>query len=149
MKKQFCLLLTGWLLPLVLFAQQIDKREQYDIAKDKVLYAIGYAHLDTEWNWDYPTVINEYIKKTMLDNFALFSKYPDYVFNFTGARRYNMMKEYYPELYKKVNDYIQQGRWYVAGSAEDEAEVNMSSSESVLRQVLYGNLFFKREFNKQ
>lgn len=149
MKKIFWLLLAGALLPLSIFAQQIDKREKYDISKDKVLYTIGYAHLDTEWNWDYQTVIDQYIKKTMEDNFILFEKYPDYVFNFTGSRRYNMMKEYYPELYKKVQDYVRQGRWYISGSSVDEAEVNMSSSESLLRHILYGNYFFKREFNKE
>jgi alpha-mannosidase len=149
MKRRFYLFLAAGLLPFSTFAQQIDQREKYDIQKDKVLYVIGYAHLDTEWNWDYPTVIDDYIKKTMVDNFALFEKYPDYVFNFTGSRRYNMMKEYYPDLYKKVGEYIRQGRWYIAGSSVDEAEVNISSSESLLRQVLYGNLFFKREFDKQ
>ena len=96
-----------------------------------------------------PTTINQYIRNTMEDNFKLFEKYPDYVFNFTGSRRYKMMKEYYPESYKKVADYINQGRWYVSGSSVDEGEVNISSSESVLRQVLYGNLYFKREFNKE
>jgi len=150
MKNRFYLLLIGGLLlPVLLFAQQIDKREKYDISKDKVLYTIGYAHLDTEWNWEYPTTINQYIKKTMDDNFKLLEKYPDYVFNFTGSRRYNMMKEYYPESYKKVKDYIAQGRWFISGSSVDEGEVNVSSSESVLRQVLYGNLYFKREFNKE
>ena len=124
-------------------------KQQYDITKEKVLYTIGYAHLDTEWNWDYPTTINEYIKNTMEENFRLFEKYPAYVFNFTGARRYNMMKEYYPESYKRVADYIRKGRWNVSGSSVDEGEVNISSSESVMRQVLYGNLFFKREFNKE
>ncbi len=130
-------------------AQPIMKRQNYDISKDRVLYTIGYAHLDTEWNWEYPTTINQYIRNTMEDNFKLFEKYPDYVFNFTGSRRYKMMKEYYPESYKRVTDYIRQGRWYVSGSSVDEGEVNISSSESVLRQVLYGNLFFKREFNKE
>ena len=149
MKNRFRLLLIGLLCPVLLLAQQIDKREKYDISKDKVLYTIGYAHLDTEWNWEYPTTINEYIKNTMVDNFKLFEKYPDYVFNFTGSRRYNMMKEYYPELYKRVGDYINQGRWFVSGSSVDEGEVNISSSESVLRQVLYGNIFFKKEFNKE
>lgn len=149
MKKCFFLVLIGGLLPFMAFAQQIDKREKYDISKDKVLYTIGYAHLDTQWNWEYPTTINEYIKKTMEDNFKLLEKYPDYVFNFTGSRRYNMMKEYYPESYKRVGDYIKQGRWFISGSSVDEGEVNVSSSESVLRQVLYGNLFFKREFNKE
>jgi alpha-mannosidase len=149
MMKTRTYLLAVALLPFLTFAQPLAQREKYDIAKDKVLYVIGYAHLDTEWNWDYPTVINDYIRKTMVDNFALFQKYPDYVFNFTGSRRYNMMKEYYPDLYKKVKEYISQGRWYIAGSSVDEAEVNISSSESLLRQVLYGNLFFKREFDKQ
>jgi alpha-mannosidase len=141
--------LIFFIYPFALSAQQVEKREKYDISTDKVLYTIGYAHLDTEWNWDYPTVINEYIRNTMNDNFKLFEKYPDYVFNFTGSRRYHMMKEYYPELYQKVKDYIKQGRWYISGSSVDEAEVNIASSESVIRQVLYGNLYFKREFEKQ
>ena len=148
-KNLFVFFILSLFCPILLSAQQIEKREKYDISKDKVLYTIGYAHLDTEWNWEYPITINEYIKKTMVDNFKLFEKYPDYVFNFTGSRRYNMMKEYYPELYKRVKDYIAQGRWYVSGSSVDEGEVNISSSESILRQVLYGNLFFKREFNKE
>ncbi|MCE1199382.1 MAG: glycosyl hydrolase-related protein, partial [Marinilabiliales bacterium] len=150
MNRILQILLTVMLLaPLFCAAQQIDKREKYDLSKDKVLYTIGYAHLDTEWNWEYPTTINEYIRNTMQDNFRLLEKYPDYVFNFTGSRRYNMMKEYYPEAYKKVKDYINQGRWYISGSSVDEGEVNISSSESVIRQVLYGNLYFKREFNKE
>jgi alpha-mannosidase len=60
-----------------------------------------------------------------------------------------MMKEYYPESYERVKDYIKQGRWFISGSSVDEGEVNVSSSESVIRQVLYGNLYFKREFNKE
>jgi alpha-mannosidase len=149
MKKQLILLIAAGLLPFLMLAQQSDKREKYDISKDKVLYTIGYAHLDTEWNWEYPTTINEYIRKTMDDNFLLLEKYPDYVFNFTGSRRYNMMKEYYPESYEKVKQYINQGRWFISGSSVDEGEVNVSSSESVLRQVLYGNLYFKKEFGKE
>jgi alpha-mannosidase len=146
--KKFIIVLVCMVLISASYGQPLAK-QQYDIAKEKVLYTIGYAHLDTQWNWDYPTTINQYIKNTMEDNFKLFEKYPDYRFNFTGSRRYNMMKEYYPESYKKVKDYISQGKWFVSGSSVDEGEVNISSSESILRQVLYGNLFFKREFNKE
>lgn len=147
MKKRFYGLLAGALfLPVLLFAQPKDRRDNYDITKGKVLYTVGYSHLDSEWNWEYPTTINLCIKNTMTENFHLFEKYPDYVFNFTGSRRYAMMKEYYPELYNKVVDYVHQGRWYVSGSSVDEGEVNMSSSEALIRQVLYGNKFFKNEF---
>lgn len=149
MKKLLYLILTGISFSMVLSAQPLLKREKYDISKEKVLYTVGYAHLDTEWNWDYPTTINEYIKNTMEENFYMFEKYPDYVFNFTGSYRYRMMKEYYPELYQKVKQYVNQGRWYVSGSSVDEGEVNISSSESIIRQVLYGNIFFKQEFGKE
>ncbi|MCJ7450112.1 MAG: alpha-mannosidase [Bacteroidales bacterium] len=145
--KRICLLIiTGFMIPVTMYSQPLEKRDKYDITKDKVLYTVGYAHLDTEWNWDYPATINEYIRNIMEENFYLFEKYPDYVFNFTGSRRYHMMKEYYPDLYKDVAEYIKRGRWYVSGSSVDEGEVNISSSESVIRQVLYGNNYFRREF---
>lgn len=141
--------MSGILITLMLNAQPLKDRAKYDISKDKVLYTVGYAHLDTEWNWDYPTTINEYIKNIMTENFHLFEKYPDYVFNFTGSRRYQMMKEYYPDLYARVKDYVRQGRWYVSGSSVDEGEVNISSSESLIRQVMYGNNYFRKEFDKE
>ena len=145
--KKILIIAIAW-LPLVGIAQPAKLRKPYDITKDRTLYTIGYTHLDTQWNWDYPTTIDEYIKRTMTGNFALFEKYPDFVFNFTGSRRYAMMKEYYPNLYAKVKDYVAAGRWNVGSACVDEGEVNISSSESMMRQVLYGNLFYKREFGK-
>jgi alpha-mannosidase len=65
-----------------------------DLTKQPTLYVVGYAHLDTEWRWEYPQVIDEYLSKTMQDNFSLFAKYPHYIFNFSGANRYRLMKEY-------------------------------------------------------
>lgn len=122
---------------------------KFDLAKEKVLYCVGYAHLDTQWRWDYCTTIDKYIRSTLEDNFARFEKYPGYVFNFTGSVRYEMMKEYYPEQYKKLKDYIAQGRWFVSGSSVDEGDVNVPSAEAIIRQVLYGNDFFRREFDKE
>lgn len=149
MKKKCLLLMIVGLIPILLFAQPLARQDKYDLMKDKVLYLIGYAHLDTEWLWDYPATINQNIKNTMEENFYLFNKYPDYVFNFTGSRRYGMMKEYYPELYKKVGQYIKEGRWHISGSSVDEGEVNVSSSESLVRQVLYGNDYFRKEFGTE
>ena len=149
MKKHFLAALTVLTVSTVCVAQPLSNMKPYSIEKDRLLYTVGYAHLDTEWNWDYPTTINELILNTMTENFRLFEKYPDYVFNFTGSRRYNMMKEYYPELFRKVQQYVAQGRWHVSGSSVDEGEVNISSSESLVRQILYGNQFFRTEFGKE
>ena len=117
-----------------------------DFSKDRTLYEIGYSHLDTEWRWSYPQVIREFLPNTLRDNFKLFDKYPDYVFNWTGSNRYKLMKEYYPEDYAKLKAYVAAGRWFPNGSNVEEGDVNMPSEESLLRQILYGNQFFRREF---
>ncbi len=146
-KKYFFLLII--LIPSLVFSQPFERRAKYDISKERILYTVGYTHLDSQYEWDYKTTVSEYLKNTMEENFRLLDKYPDYVFNFTGSRRYQLMKEYHPELFKKLKTYIAQGRWYVAGSSVEEAEVNISSSESVIRHVLYGNNYFRSEFNKE
>ncbi len=120
-----------------------------DLSRDKNLYAVGYAHLDTQWRWIYPDTIRDFIRNTMEQNFALMEKYPNYVFNFTGSRRYEFMKEYYPEEYARVKKYVAAGQWFPAGSSVDEGDANVPSLESMTRHFLYGNHFFQREFGKQ
>jgi alpha-mannosidase len=119
-----------------------------DLTKEPTLYVVGYAHLDTQWRWEYPQVIREFLPKTMHDNFALFEKYPHYVFNFSGANRYRMMKEYWPDDYAKLKQYVAAGRWFPAGSSMEEGDVNSPSAESIIRQILYGTQYFRHEFGK-
>jgi len=122
-----------------------QERPAPDLTRDPTLYVVGYAHLDTEWRWTYPQVIREMIPNTMRDNFRLFAAYPHYVFNFSGANRYRMMKEYYPAAYDSVKRYVAAGRWFPCGSSMEECDVNVTGAESIIRQVLYGNHFFRRE----
>src|SRR5215468_6732069 len=117
-----------------------------DLSREPTLYVVGYAHLDTEWRWCYPQTIREFIPNTLYHNFKLFDKYPSYVFNFTGSRRYQMMQEYYPEGYEQLKKYVAQGRWFPCGSSVDENDANVPSAESFVRHILYGNKFFRREF---
>jgi alpha-mannosidase len=133
---------------LTAFAAHAQSPQKPDLEQQPTLYAVGYAHLDTEWRWEYPQVIDEYIPNTMHANFALFEKYPHYIFNFTGANRYRFMKEYYPADFAKLKQYVADGRWYPAGSSVEEGDVNAPSAESIIRQVLYGNEWFRREFGK-
>src|SRR5581483_10862447 len=72
-----------------------------DLTKTPTLYVVPYAHLDTQWRWEFPQTISEYLLKTMRVNFDFIEKYPHYVFNWTGANRYRLMKEYFPSDYAK------------------------------------------------
>ena len=79
------------------------------MAKKKV-YTVATSHLDTIWSWDFETTVSKYIYKTLVDNFALFKKYPSYIFSFEGSYRYELMQEYYPELFEELKKYVEEGR---------------------------------------
>ncbi|WP_415197194.1 glycoside hydrolase family 38 C-terminal domain-containing protein [Silvibacterium sp.] len=132
-------------LTLASFAQSTAKP---DLSNEPTLYAVGYAHLDTEWRWEYPQVIDEYLRNTMEHNFTLFEKYPHYIFNFSGANRYRLMKEYFPQDFAKVDQYVASGQWFPAGSSMEEGDVNAPNAEAIIRQILYGNEWFQKEFGK-
>ncbi|MGH9588288.1 MAG: glycoside hydrolase family 38 C-terminal domain-containing protein, partial [Acidobacteriaceae bacterium] len=127
-------------------AAQTTTTTKPNLDKQPTLYVVGYAHLDTEWRWEYPQVIDEYLPNTMHQNFALFQKYPHYIFNFSGANRYRLMKEYDPADFATLKRYVAEGRWYPAGSSMEEGDVNAPSAESIIRQILYGNDWFRKEF---
>jgi alpha-mannosidase len=119
-----------------------------DITKQPTLYVVPYAHLDTQWRWEFPQVISEYLLKTMRVNFDYMDKYPHYVFNWSGSNRYRLMKEYYPADYERLKGYVAKGQWFPAGSSVEEGDVNLPSAESIFRQVLYGNTYYRKEFGK-
>ena len=73
-------------------------------------------------------------------------KYPEYKFMSSQAQLYKFLKEESPELYAEVKEMVRAGRWEVEGAMWVEADCNLSSGESLVRQVLYGKRFFKDEF---
>ena len=117
--------------------------------KNMKAYMVADAHLDTQWNWDVQTTIRHHIRNTLTQNLFLLKQYPDYVFNFEGAVKYAWMKEYYPELYNEMKQYVADGRWHLTGSSWDANEVIIGSPESWLRNILLGQTFYRSEFNRE
>ncbi|HBM02734.1 MAG TPA: hypothetical protein DD364_00580, partial [Ruminococcaceae bacterium] len=105
---------------------------------DKKIYTVATSHLDTVWSWDFETTVSKYIYNTLVDNFKLFEKYPTYKFSFEGSYRYELMEEYYPELFEKMKEYIKNGRWNVCGSAFENGDTNIPSPEALFRNILFG-----------
>lgn len=125
---------------LCVFAQGLHAQKEYKA------YMISNAHFDSQWNWDVQTSIDVYIRNTMVQNFWLLERYPDYVFNFEGGVKYSWMKEYYPEMYGQVKEWIRRGRWNVCGSTWDATDPNIPSPESFFRNILLGQQFYREEF---
>ena len=115
----------------------------------KKIYTVATSHLDTVWSWDFETTVSQYIYNTLVDNFKLFEKYPSYKFSFEGSYRYELMEEYYPELFDKMKDYIAKGRWNVCGSAFENGDTNIPSPEALFRKILLVNYYFDEKFGKR
>ena len=119
------------------------------MSNKKKIYTVATAHLDTVWNWDFETTVSKYIYNTLVDNFKLLKKYPSYKFNFEGSYRYELMEEYYPQLFEKMKEYIKEGRWSVCGSAFENGDTNIPSPEALFRNILFGNSYFDKKFGKR
>jgi alpha-mannosidase len=137
------------LIPLAIVALFVATLFAYDLSRDKVTYIAAESHLDTQWQWTLDGTIKVFLPNTMYRNFDIFDQFPGYVFSFEGAFRYMLMKQAYPADYARVKGYVASGNWAPVGGFVDAADVNVPCPESVVRQVLYGNGFFKDEFGKK
>ncbi|MBQ3006333.1 MAG: alpha-mannosidase [Clostridia bacterium] len=117
------------------------------MGKKKHVHTIATAHLDTIWNWDFERTVKNYIPQTLNWNFHLFKKLPEYVFNFEGAYRYELMEEYYPEQFEKLKEYVAKGNWYPCGAGWENGDVNVPSPEALFRNFLLGNEYFNEKFD--
>ena len=118
-------------------------------AKKAKAYMVSDAHLDTQWNWDIQTTINEYVWNTISQNLFLLKKYPEYVFNFEGGVKYAWMKEYYPEQFEEMKKFIEEGRWHISGSSWEASDALVPSIESAIRNIMLGQTYYRQEFGKE
>ena len=107
--------------------------------------AIGNAHLDVCWLWPYRETERK-VACTFAQQLRLMDMYPDYQFLQSTPETYQICKTLYPELYEKIKEKIRQGQWIADGSMWVEPDTNMTSGESLIRQLLHGKRFYKEEF---
>ncbi|OGV69628.1 MAG: alpha-mannosidase 2c1 [Lentisphaerae bacterium RIFOXYB12_FULL_65_16] len=114
-------------------------------SSDLTVTAVGHAHIDTGWLW---RVRESYRKcaRTFSSQIRLIERYPGYVFGASQAQLYAFTKERYPELYAKIQRQVKAGGWEVQGGMWVEADCNVISGESMVRQFLHGKNFFMDEF---
>ncbi len=107
--------------------------------------AVGHAHIDTGWLWP----VRESIRKsarTFATQLRLIERYPHYVFGASQPQHYTFVKEHYPRLFEKIREAVAAGRWECQGGMWVEADCNLISGESMVRQFVHGKGFFMDEF---
>ncbi len=112
---------------------------------DLEVIAVGHAHIDTAWLWPMAETVRK-TARTFASQLGLIARYPGYIFGASQPQLYAFVKRHYPALYAKIRQAVAEGRWECQGGMWVEADCNLTSGESLVRQILHGKNFFRDEF---
>ncbi|MEK3884589.1 alpha-mannosidase [Paenibacillus sp. PL2-23] len=109
--------------------------------------AIGHTHIDVAWLWRLKHT-REKSARSFSTVLRLMEQYPEYLFLQTQPQLYDYMKSDYPDIYAQMKERIAEGRWEAGGAMWLEADCNIPSGESLVRQLLFGTRFLEQEFGE-
>jgi len=107
---------------------------------------LGHTHIDVAWLWRLRHTREKTARSFSTVN-RLMEKYPEYIFIQTQPQLYDYLKEDYPDIYEHIKKRVAEGRWEPSGAMWVECDCNLASGESIIRQILVGKNFFKKEFD--
>lgn len=113
--------------------------------QNATVLCIGHTHIDCAWLWTLRQT-REKVQRSFATVLELMKRYPEYRFMSSQPLLYQNLKEEAPDLYEAVRKRVREGRWEPEGAMWVEADCNLTSGESLVRQVLYGKRFFLEEF---
>ncbi|OMD38327.1 alpha-mannosidase [Paenibacillus borealis] len=112
------------------------------------MHMVGQSHIDIAWLWPVRETVRK-VSRTFSTVCALMDKYPDFRYSQSQPQLYAFAKANYPQLYERIKERIAEGRWELVGGMWVEPDLNIPSGESLVRQMLYGQGFYMKEFGKR
>ncbi|OXS54674.1 alpha-mannosidase [Cohnella sp. CIP 111063] len=110
--------------------------------------AVGHTHIDVAWLWRLKHT-REKSARSFSTVLRLMERFPEYVFLQTQPQLYAYLKQDYPQIYEQIRERIREGRWEIGGGMWLEADCNLTSGESLVRQFLFGTRFMREEFGAE
>lgn len=112
---------------------------------DVIANCIGHTHIDVAWRWCLEQTRAKAVRSFSTE-LELMKEYPEHYFTSSQPQLYQYVKEDCPEIYEQIKQRVAEGRWEVEGAMWLEADCNLSSGESLIRQILHGKRFMQEEF---
>lgn len=113
--------------------------------EDVIATCVGHTHIDVAWLWTVAQT-REKVARSFSTVLKLMEEYPEYIFMSSQPQLYKMLKEDHPEIYARVKEKVKEGVWEPEGAMWLEADCNVTSGESLVRQIIHGKRFFEQEF---
>ena len=106
---------------------------------------IGHSHMDTVWLWPLQETKRK-LARTFANALKMMEIYPEYTFMASSAYHYEIIKQYYPDIFEGIKKRVAEGRWEATGGTWIEMDGNITGGEAAVRQFLYGQKFFRENF---
>ena len=107
--------------------------------------AIGHSHIDSAWLWPLRETIRK-VSRTCSSMVELLGDEPEFLYGMSSAQQYKWLKTHRPEVWERVKEAVAEERFLPLGGMWVESDTVMPSGESLVRQFLYGQKFFRDEF---
>lgn len=105
-------------------------------AKEVTVHLVGHNHIDMDWQWTWKDT--EYCMrrdaKSVID---IMDDFPDVTYSISQVPFYLTIKRTDPEIFAKIQQRINEGRWECLAGTWVEGDLNMADGESIARHMLY------------
>lgn len=131
----------------VVKAREYLKKELYSssFSFGPEVACVGHSHIDCAYLWTLEQT-REKVVRSFSTALELMKCYDGFKFMMSQPLLYRFVKEEAPEIYSEIKMRIAEGRWEAEGGMWVEADCNLTSGESLVRQLVYGKRFFREEF---
>ena len=110
----------------------------------RTIHLICNAHIDPVWQWTWDEGISAAIA-TFKSAVNLADKF-DYIFCHNESLLYEDVEKKAPELFKKIEKLVKDGKWVIAGGWYLQPDCMLPSGESIIRQIEVGRKYFYEKF---
>ena len=115
-------------------------------ASAQTIACLGHAHIDVAWLWPLAETMRK-CGRTFANVLELMDRYPEFKFVQSQPQLYEYTRRLYPALYDRIRQKVKTGQWVPTGATWVEPDCNVTSGESLVRQILFGTRFFKEDFD--
>lgn len=111
----------------------------------KRLILVCNSHIDPVWLWEWPEGLAETLA-TFRTAARFCEEVEEFVFCHNESVLYEWVENYEPELFRRIQELVKQGRWHIMGGWYLQPDCNLPSGESFVRQALSGKRYFLKKF---
>jgi alpha-mannosidase len=105
----------------------------------------GNSHIDAAWLWPWTETV-DVVRRTFGTALQLMNEYPGYTYTQSAAAYNDWLAQKYPEMNAEIKKRIEEGRWEIVGGMWVEPDLNMPDGESLVRQLLVGERWYKQAY---